>query len=110
MHYMEESTEENACNEVLKEIHGMVTKVKHDRRVSIEYMKIFEREKMIYEDGLEEGMEKGVFALIADNLEFGVSIDKINVKLEKIFALNEKKAQEYIDGNNPTIGMAAQLS
>ncbi len=59
LRYMEESTEENACNGMLKDIHEMVEKVKSDKEVSIEYMKIFEREKMLYENGREEGKEEG---------------------------------------------------
>lgn len=97
MHYMEESTEENACNEVLKEIHGMVTKVKHDRRVSIEYMKIFEREKMIHDDGLEEGMEKGIMVLISVYLEQHMSLDIIEIKLQEKFELSEMEAKKYIN-------------
>jgi uncharacterized protein YfkK (UPF0435 family) len=108
---MEETTKDNACNEMLTDIHKMVTKVKSDEEVSLEYMKIFEREKMIYEDGREDGfkngqiigygngfgdgLEKGIVALIADNLAFHVPIDKINVKLQKNFELTEAKAQEY---------------
>ncbi len=97
LHYMEDSTEENACNDTLKDIHEMVTKVKHNKEVSIEYMKIFEREKMIYEDGLEQGIEKGIQILIADNLESGVPVETIKLKLQKKFGLSEKKSQEYLD-------------
>ena len=37
----------------------MVQKVKHDREVSLEYMKIFERERLIREDGYASGKEDG---------------------------------------------------
>ena len=37
----------------------MVQKVKHDRKVSLEYMKIFERERLIREDGYASGKEDG---------------------------------------------------
>ena len=37
----------------------MVQKVKHDREVSLEYMKIFERERLIREDGYASGREDG---------------------------------------------------
>lgn len=130
LRYLEETTKDNACNEMLTDIHKMVTKVKSDEEVSLEYMKIFEREKMIYEDGREDGfkdgetvgfkngqivgygngfgdgLEKGIVALIADNLAFHVPIDKINVKLQKNFELTETKAQEYIKKYLDTVSVS----
>ena len=52
--YMEKSCEENAQSDTLKEIHRMVNAVKRDEEVSIEYMKIFEREQMIREEARQE--------------------------------------------------------
>ena len=52
--YMENSCEENAKNDMLKKVHQMMGHVKSNEEVSIEYMKIFEREKMIREEGQEE--------------------------------------------------------
>ena len=54
LHYMAETTEENACNEDLRELHEMVKLVKQDRGVTLEFMKIFEREQMLIEEALEE--------------------------------------------------------
>ena len=59
MCYLEDTREENAANEDLKRIHEMVKVVKRDSEVSKEYMKIFERERMIREEGIEKGLEKG---------------------------------------------------
>ncbi len=59
LHYMEETTRDNACNKTLESIHEMVMKIKQDSEVTLEYMKIFEREKMLYDDGKEEGREEG---------------------------------------------------
>ena len=44
---MENTTEENAINDSLKRIHKMVMLVKHDKEVTLSFMKIFEREEMI---------------------------------------------------------------
>jgi predicted transposase/invertase (TIGR01784 family) len=52
--YMENSCEENAKNDMLKKMHQMMRHVKSNEEVSIEYMKIFEREKMIRDEGREE--------------------------------------------------------
>ena len=57
---MECTTEENACNETLQKIHEMVLLVKEDREASLEYMKIFEREEMLFENGVEQGIEQGI--------------------------------------------------
>jgi predicted transposase/invertase (TIGR01784 family) len=51
LNYMEKTNEQNAVNEDLKELQGMVEKVKDDREVSLEFMKSYEREKYIFEQG-----------------------------------------------------------
>ena len=51
---MENTTEENAINDSLKRIHQMVMLVKHDKEVSLSFMKIFEREEMIRQQGRKE--------------------------------------------------------
>ncbi len=52
--YIEDTTAENAVNPTLRKLHHMVEKVKHDKEVSLDYMKIFEREEMIRAEGREE--------------------------------------------------------
>ena len=58
--YMEHTTEENAKNEILRNIHQMVNVVKMDEEVSFEYMKIFEREQMLVKQGIKQGIEQGI--------------------------------------------------
>ena len=58
LRYMESTTEENACNETLQKIHKMVELVKEDQEESLEFMKIFEREQMLIEQGRGEGREE----------------------------------------------------
>lgn len=55
--YMEHTNEENAKTEALQNIQKMVRQVKMDRGVSLEYMKIFEREEMIRNEGIEQGRQ-----------------------------------------------------
>lgn len=57
--YMENTTWENAANEDLQVIQKMVETVKNDEEVSIEYMKSWEKEKMIREEGHKAGREEG---------------------------------------------------
>ena len=57
LHYMEHTTKENAANETLLNIHKMVETVKQDKEVTLEYMKIFEREQMLLRRGVEQGQQ-----------------------------------------------------
>ena len=52
---MEHTTPENAQGDHLKTIQKMVERVKKDEEVSLEYMKIFEREQMLINQGIKEG-------------------------------------------------------
>lgn len=56
LHYMEDTEEKNAVNSSLQK---MVEKVKEDKGVLLEYMKIWEREQMIREEGMEAGIAAG---------------------------------------------------
>lgn len=58
LHYMEDTKKENAQNESLRSIHEMVEAVKGEREVSLEYMKIFEREEMLVRQGIKEGRKE----------------------------------------------------
>ena len=57
LHYMEHTSVENAKSDVLRNIDKMVRKVKEDGEVSLEYMKIFEREEMLIKQGIIQGQE-----------------------------------------------------
>ena len=54
LNYMEDTSWENAKNDALRKIQSMVEVVKRDKGVSLEYMKIFEKEQMLREEGREE--------------------------------------------------------
>ena len=54
LRYMQNTIQENAQNETLKNIHKMVEIVKQDQEVSLAYMKIFEREEYLIEQGMEQ--------------------------------------------------------
>ena len=54
LHYMEHTTTENAVNDSLKSIDRMVNAVKHDKEVSLNYMKMIEWEKMLIRQGRKE--------------------------------------------------------
>ena len=56
---MEDTKEKNAVNASLQKIQKMVEKVKEDKGVLLEYMKVWEREQMIREEGMEAGIAAG---------------------------------------------------
>ena len=82
LQYLEDSREENAKDADLLAIHQMVQKVKHDREVSLEYMKIFERERLIREDGYASGKEAELVEIIRRKQQTGLSADDIAEWLE----------------------------
>ena len=54
LRFMEHTTEENAANDSLKSLSQMVDVVKHDREVSLNYMKTVEWEEMLIKQGRKE--------------------------------------------------------
>lgn len=59
LRYMEQSTEENAVNDSLRQLHHMVETVKQDGEVAFSYMKSWDREARIREEGRKEGRAEG---------------------------------------------------
>ena len=57
--YMENSIAENVTNADIQAIHEQVDAVKQDREVGVQYMKSWEREMLIREEGKVEGKEVG---------------------------------------------------
>ena len=55
----------------------------------------------IYEEGLEQGIEQGiecgVSAMIRENFDEGVSVDRIIYKLGKYYGYSKEKAVELIE-------------
>ena len=80
--YMEQSLEENATSETIQRIHRMVTEIKRDKEASIEYMKAYERERMIREEGIERGREENLRECIEKMAQNGLSADEIVKILE----------------------------
>ena len=101
LHYLEDSREENAKDADLMSIHRMVQTVKQDKEVSLEYMKILERERMIREEGIKEGKRDGyasgkaeLIGIIRKKKEKGMSsaetaefLEMEEEEIRKIFSL-----------------------
>lgn len=95
--YIEETTLENAMNETLKNLHEYVEEIRHDEEVGVSYMKACELEMMYREQGVQEGIQQGIEALILDNLEENISREKIISKLQRHFELPLEKAEMYYE-------------
>jgi len=62
LNYMENTDQNNAVNEDLKDIQEMVDVVKRDGEVSLQYMKSFEHDQLMYAQGEAAGREDGLRA------------------------------------------------
>lgn len=84
LHYMEYSSKENAKTESLRKLHEMVTAVKRDGKVGLAYMKSFEMEQRIREEGRKESLAEAV-------IEFLCSLGEVPSSLrETIMAQKEE--------------------
>ena len=95
LHYMEHTKEETAVNDSLKELHQMVNVVKHDREVSLNYMKSFERDQMLIKQGLSQGLEQGLEQGLSQGLEQGLKQgreqERANTERERLRAEHAEK-------------------
>ena len=89
----EHTTEENAITDNLRSIHQMVNLVKQDEEVSLQYMKIFEREEMLIQQGIEQGIEQG----IQQGIEQGRKVEQANTELERQRAEKEKARADQLE-------------
>ena len=76
--YMEDSCECNAKSGLLKDIHRMVETVRQDEEVSLKYMKVYERERMIERHGETKGEMKGEVKIVR-NMSKSMKQDQISV-------------------------------
>ena len=91
---------ENAQNENLKRIHNMVEKVRNDEEVSIEFMKIFEREQMLIKQGIMQGIERGI--------EQGRRMEMANTARECTEKLKERQRAEEAEKEVARLKMKLQ--
>ena len=90
--YFEDTTEANASNDSLKEIQSMVETVKRDKEVSIGYMKTFEMEQLLLDQGRKEGRKEG--------REEGRKEERANTERERRIAARERKRAEAAEEEN----------
>ncbi len=83
LRYMENSCDGNVTNEALKKIHRMMKRVKSDEEVSLEYMKIYEREQMLTEQGSQQEAKKNARNLFVNGADFELVRKSITTLSEK---------------------------
>lgn len=94
LHYIENSKDCNVTNPDIASLDSLVRKVKHNRKVGISYMKSWEREAEIRNEGKQEG-EKRFLTLTSqllssgrtEDLQKAVDDDTFREQLYKEFAL-----------------------
>ncbi len=89
LYYIEYTTESNAKNADLAELHRMVHTVKSDAEVMIAYMKLMEDERVLLERGREEGKAEGLAEGKAKGLAEGKAEGLAEGKAESILELLE---------------------
>lgn len=105
--YIEKTTVENVTNQDIDTIHQLVNRVKRRKEVGIEYMKSWERDKMMREEGwregkqegIEQGIEQGIIVMIKTCREFGATREVTRTKLIENFGLEESCAENYMQIN-----------
>lgn len=79
LHYIEESTEENAVTGELKALHEYIISIKKRKEVGVRYMKSLELERMWRQEGRKEGLEEG--------REKGLTEGKVESRIQDILDL-----------------------
>ena len=95
--YIEQTTDDNVTNQSIDVIHQFVNKVKHKKEVGISYMKSWEHDKMVRDEGYALGIKQGIEALINTCQEFSISREDTLSKLVKNFSLKQEEASAYIE-------------
>lgn len=99
-HYMEYTKEENAVNDNLRTLNDMVNAIKHNRDVSLNYMKSFERDQMLIKQGIEQGRtleeQKSIKSLIELCHELGLSEEEAAARVSAKYTVSEDLLKSYI--------------
>lgn len=95
--YIEKTTDDNVTNQDIASVHGLVNQIRKNKEVGINYMKSWELERMYREEGIAEGREEGMIALIETCQEFGKSKEETLAKVMQKLSLSKEKAATYVE-------------
>ena len=95
LRYMENSTEENARTDSLKELHQIVKIIKSDGEVGISYMKSVEIEEKIREEGHKSGLIQGKLEEIVKlGRKFGKTDEEIKQIIQEELGFDDEEARK----------------
>ena len=93
LHFMENTEDVNAVSSRIRQILDMVSMVKHDERMKVAYVKSFERDELIRQEGREE-MQAEVDRAKAEAVEARAAADAaLHEKDKRIEALEKQLAE-----------------
>ena len=108
--YFEESTDENAVTDDLRELQSMVSQIKDNRKVGLSYMRAYEEKELLkriyHNQGLEEGLEEGrrqqMISVIMQQMNRGKSTSQIAdfldmdvAEVQRVYDVGKKYAPDY---------------
>lgn len=97
LRYIEETTVDNVTNQEIDAIHQLVNRVKRRREVGINYMKSWERDKMVRDEGIRLGIEQSVVGMVKTCQELGVKREVVLDKLIENLGLEKEKAEIFLE-------------
>ena len=104
LQYLENTTWSNAVNEPLREVQSMVDKVKYDKEVSISYMKSYERDWMMRNEGRSEGRtEECAESIKAFLSDLGTIPENITKKIDSETNLDTLRRWMKLAANSDSI-------
>ena len=99
--YIEDTRSENITSQTIDELNRLVDTVRHSKEVGISYMKSWEREKMVRDEGIAEGIrigqKQGIEAFILLCQELSLPRSETADRIIEKFGLSAEKAAAYLD-------------
>ena len=103
LQYFSKSKTQNVTDTELEHLHSIVENVKHNQKAGKRYMTLQDminyEKKESFNDGVAQGREEGILALISLAKEMNLSTEQILTQLMQKFSLSMEEAKTYLDEN-----------
>ncbi len=103
LQYFSDSNTQNVTDTDLEHLHSIVENVKHNQKAGKRYMTLQDminyEKKESFNDGVAQGREEGILALISLAKEMNLSTEQIFTQLMQKFSLSTEEAKAYLDEN-----------
>ena len=100
--YFEESTDENAVTDDLRELQSMVSQIKDNRKVGLSYMRAYEEKELLKRIYHEEGRRQQMISVIMQQMNRGKSTSQIAdffdmdvAEVQRVCDVGKKYAPDY---------------